>query len=114
MLQMESKRLPKLVEIVVSRLNISLPFIELSSSTVKDCNNFTDFIGKEFLDPAIDETVKATNSAWEKGHVLEANKILYIGCLYKNKEGITYKLNLGLYIENKDVYCIYNFASLFF
>lgn len=42
---------------------------KVPNTAVKDCDNFTDFSGKEFLDPAIDETVKATSKAWENDSV---------------------------------------------
>ena len=44
-----------------------LHFPKVSNTAVKDCNNYTDFTGKEFLDPAIDATVKATSKAHESG-----------------------------------------------
>ena len=43
--------------------------LQVPNTAVKDCDNFTDFSGKEFLDPAIDETVKATSKAWENDSV---------------------------------------------
>ena len=48
----------------ISCINLLL---KVPNSAVKDCNNFTEFAGKEFLDPATDETVKAASKAWENG-----------------------------------------------
>ncbi|KAL3870821.1 hypothetical protein ACJMK2_038859 [Sinanodonta woodiana] len=39
---------------------------KVPNSAIKECNNFTDFTGKEFLDPATDKTVKAGTKAWEE------------------------------------------------
>jgi hypothetical protein len=35
---------------------------QVPNSAIKDCRNYTDFTGKEFLDPQADKTVKAEDA----------------------------------------------------
>ena len=34
---------------------------QVPNSAIKECRNYTDFTGKEFMDPQVDKTVKAEN-----------------------------------------------------
>jgi hypothetical protein len=33
--------------------------LQVPNSAIKECRNYVDFTGKEFLDPTIDKTVKS-------------------------------------------------------
>lgn len=37
------------------------PLVKVPNSAIKECRNYTDFTGKEFMDPQVDKTVKAEN-----------------------------------------------------